>query len=49
MPLVVNGRRVLGRVAEAPWHGAWRCWDKPWLMGDTHASKHRREGRTDLL
>ena len=42
-------RRVLGRVAEAPWHGAWRCWGTPWLMGGRQVSKHAREGRRGIL
>ena len=51
LQLVVNGRRVLGRVAEAPWpwHGAWRCWGAPWLMGGRQVSKHTREGRRGIL
>ena len=45
LQLVANVRRVLGRVAEAPWHGAWRCWGPPWLMG---ADKCRNtQGRVD--
>ena len=49
LQLVVNVRRVLGRAAEAPWHGAWRCWGTPWLMGGRQVSKHTREGRRGIL
>ena len=37
------------RAAEAPWHGAWRCWGAPWLMGGRQVSKHTREGRRGIL
>ena len=47
---LVEGGRVLGQVAKAPWHGVWRCWEAKWRRRwGIHAAKHTRAGCRGLL
>ena len=47
---LVEGGRVLGQVAKAPWHGVRRCWEAKWRRRwGIHAAKHTRAGCRGLF
>ena len=46
---LVEGGRVLGQVAKAPWNGVWRCWEATWRRWGIQAAKHTRAGRRGLF